>query len=1207
MKNFLQALEENILVLDGATGTMVQSLDLSDQDFGGPDTKMLSDLLVFSRPEDQKNIHKAYFEAGADAVETNTFGASPFRLAEFDLTKIDASTFTGVPEGIDLTKISVEEFSYQLSKKASELGVLARQEYLAEHPEKARPLFVMGSIGPSNWVLSCTRADLRRGTFDSVAENFYHQTLGLIDGGADVLLLETQQDILEVKAAVAGVRRALDERGAKLPIIAQVTVDEFARMQIFHTDIQAALTTIQGIGVDVFGINCSIGPDLMGKAVEKLSRYCHIPISVIPNAGLPESVAGETVFRLKPEPFAEILVDLVDRYGVRMVGGCCGTSPDHIRALKARLGDRTPQARDPHPGLFVSGPQEAIELDSSQTLIKIGERLNVRGSRKVKKAVEDSETLDLEAVREVVEEQVQGLGLNLIDVCMDSNTVSTVETLNKILYEITDDFPAAISIDSFEVEALAEAVKVYPGRPIVNSISLEEAEPGVSKLDAICAATASHDPIYIALCTGPEGPAATAEDKVRLATEILDQARERWGIPARNILVDLNVFPIGSEAEEGMNFQVETLDAIEALKAKVPEAGTSLGVGNLTMGLAKKPYMRKVLTSVFMEEARKRGLDAAIINPNHYVFLDDLPEDDIELARRVLLERDMDAFQTLEEIADRKKGRKVEKRTSYDDLPLLENIQARVKDGAKERSKGSLDFRGHSFEYQDKIVLLVAEALADFEPLVFINQVLMPAMQELGDAFGRGDASLPHLLKAADVMKHAMGFLEAFMRKSSGVELESERQFKGVVVLGTVYQDVHSIGKDLAKTLFENYGYKVVDLGVQTPIQSYLDAAKEHGATAIGASALLVQTSNHMITLSKLMEEQGLGHLPLLIGGAPVSPRHAGYVAMAGGDDPQTMRDNVFYCASAMDGVNILNQLSGQGDRAEILAANRAHLAKQFARAEKAEAERQHLLETLPRREIPPAPGERDLTKARAPKRVEVDAEEVLKRIDRKTLYGLNWKFGGEKSWAKKGTSRQELDQLLETWLRRAFDEGWIQPQGVSAILPCCARGDQVLVFSPEESSDPQAEIDFDVVLGRDKQDKFSAAQYFRPGDAGATDLIGFQLTTVGPQLEAAIASFKAEGDSESAHLLQGLGDRIAEDLADYFHDQLRQELGVSEKHGTRYSPGYPALRDMQVNASLAEILEAEALGVRLTEAHEFAPTSTTAAVVCFHPEAGYQ
>ena len=842
--NFTEFLREHILVLDGATGTMIQSLDLDDTAFGGTDYRMLSDLLTFSKPEAMKSIHRAFFEAGSHAVETNSFGASPMRLSEYNFSRLDLTAFAPIPYGVDLRTISHEDFARVLSRRAAEIACEARDAYRASPQYDGRPLFVIGSIGPSNRVVSHTKASLTRATFDEIEANFHCQVCGLIDGGADVLLYETQQDMLELKAAIMGGQRAMRERGKKLPIMAQVSVDQFGKMQIFNTDIQAALVTLEGIGIDAFGINCSIGPDLMEKTIAKIARFSHVPISVVPNAGLPVSEGGKTVFRFAPERFAELLLRFVEEYGVNIIGGCCGTTPEHIRLTAEAVRALKPKQRQPEPGLYVAGAQNAVLLDGSKTLIRFGERLNARGSKKVRDAVESGQGINMDVLEEVAREQAEGLGCEIIDVCMDSNLIDTTETLKTVVHAVNTDFTGAMCIDSFQVDALAEAVKCYAGRPIVNSISMEEVSPDVPKMDAVIEAVNAHNPLYVGLCTGPKGPGATVAEKLEVASEIIDRAGAKYGISPDRLFIDTNVFPIGSESVEGMNFAMETVGAIRELKKKYPTVHTILGVGNLTAGLATKPYMRTVLTSVFLDEARKVGLDAAIINPNHYVFVADLDPKDYALGRRAVIERDMDAYAELEVIAQAKKGVETVQRTSYDGLPLEEAIREKIKDGYKERENGEFTFKNRTYAYSDRIVLQVAEAMEVHAPLDFISMHLMAAMQELGDGFGRGEVSLPHLLKSADVMRQAMAFLEAYMRNESGIELDGEIAYKGTVVIGTVYQDVHSIGKDLARTLLENYGYRVIDLGVMTPLQRYIDAAKENNADAIGMSALLVQTSN---------------------------------------------------------------------------------------------------------------------------------------------------------------------------------------------------------------------------------------------------------------------------------------------------------------------------------------------------------------------------
>lgn len=1205
--NFLDCLKDRILVLDGATGTMIQNLALGDEHFGGPDFRMCSDLLCFSRPGSMRDIHLEYLRAGANAIETNTFGASPFRLAEYDFSKLDLTYFERAPYGIDPRALSKAEFAYYLSRRGAEIAAEAVEQYSREPAYDGRPLFVIGSIGPSNRVISNTKADLARATFDEVADNFHRQVLGLIDGGANVLLYETQQDILETKAAVFGGMRAMTERGVRLPIICQVTVDQFGKMQIFNTDIHAALVTLQDIGIDVFGINCSIGPDLMEKTVEKIGRCCRLPISVVPNAGLPVSENGHTVFKFPPGEFARIQRRFVEAYGVNIVGGCCGTTPEHIRRLAGQVGSLKPKARRTDPGLYVSGPQAAVLLDSSNALIRFGERLNVRGSKKVRDAVENDTGFDHDALEEVVREQIAELGCEVIDVCMDSNVVDTATALREVVHVQTTDFKGAMCLDSFEVRALAEAVKVYPGRPIINSISMEEYAPGVPKVDAVIEATRSHAPLYVGLCTGPKGPGATADEKVALALDIIARARDKYAVGPDRLFIDVNVFPIGSESEEGMNFAVESLEAIRRVKEQCPETHTIVGVGNLTNGLQKKPYMRTVLTSVFLDEARKRGLDAAIINPNHYVFVRDLEPRDYELGRRAVLERDMDAFADLETIAEAKKGHVVQKRTSYDDLPIEKAITEKIKDGYKQREKGAFEFKGHTYEYNDRIVLQVAEAATHHAPLEFINEHLMRAMQELGDGFGRGEVSLPHLLKAADVMRACMAFLESYMRREAGIDVHSKIEYKGTVVIGTVYQDVHSIGKDLARTLLENYGYRVIDLGTMTPLQNYLDAAKEHHADAIGMSALLVQTSNHMITVSKMMLEQGLGHVHVLIGGAPVSDRHAAFVAMSGQEDTARMRENVFYCRTAMDGVNVMNRLRSHEDLAPYFESNKAKLLKRLEHAQQRAAKEVELLATLPRRNV----GVNGYRLAPEPRfrmrRVDFSVRDFAQYIDKKTLFSLNWRFGGAKSRERKGHTLEELQGLFNHWIDNAMRHDWLRAQGVFGIYPCHADGDVLVLLDPDDRSREVARIPFTVVVGAGDEDIVCGAQYFPPRDSRILGACGVQLSSSGPNTDRVLAEFRASGDSESLLFLQGLSDRIAEDMADYLHHLQRELLGVSEKHGTRWSPGYPGMTEIAINKTILDLLDgATQIGVRLTGANEFHPTGTTGAIVSYHPEARY-
>ena len=1205
---FDDALKEHVLILDGAMGTMVQALDVTDATFGGSLFRMMTDLLVFARPDELENIHLQYLQAGANIIETNTFGASPLRLKEFDWSQIDTSDMHAVPEGLTLKDGNLESIAYHLNVEGCRLARKAVEHYKTLPEYDGRPLFVAGSIGPSNNVLSSTQANLQKTTFDVVVDNNRVQVEGLIDGGADVLLFETQQDILELKASIIGANRAFDKKGKRLPIITQVTVDQFSKMQIFNTDIHAAYTAVAGMGISVFGINCNVGPAEMAKTVKHLSHFSKLPISIVPNAGQPISEDGQTCYKLEPEAMGEMMEPFVKEHGVSIIGGCCGTRPAHIRALSDRFRDAKPFQRETDQHVYVSGPQEVAAIDSSEGLVRIGEMLNVRGSKKVRDAVETEEGVRMDVLEEVAHAQVDDLGIEIIDVCLDSNIVETEKVFPEVIHGVTSDFKGAMCLDSFSVEALEKGLEVYPGRPIVNSISLEEYAPGVSKLDAVLKMSHEHHPVYIALVNGPEGPAITADEKYTLAAEIVKQAGEKYGVTPDQILIDINAYPIGSESQEDMNFSLESLNSLPRIKAIHPDLRTSIGVGNLTAGLGQKPYMRKVLTSVFLDEGRKRGLDCAILNPNHYVPVESLPPEDVDLGRKIILDHDMDAFEQLEAVAVKKKTGVVAKKHNYADMSLEESICLKIMDGYKEKTIGTLERDGWTYEYKDQIVLQAAEALDKHEPLDFISNYLMKSMRELGDGFGRGEVSLPHLLKSADVMRNVMGFLESWMRHTSGAEPGAAIEYKGVVVIGTVYQDVHSIGKDLAKTLLDNYGYRTIDLGVQVPLEKFIETARAENADAIGLSALLVQTSNHMITIAKMMKEEDYS-VPVLIGGAPVNDRHAGYVSMFGQDDMANILPNIFYCESGMDGVNIMNALMDRDKLAEFLTANKEKLKRNYERAKGLDENKAKLLATLDRRKVSFKKYE-VMENGYGVHKLEFKLDKLKSVIDSKSLFSLNWKFGKQSSWKKKGVTSEQLKTLREEWLQKADSNKWITPKARFALLPAQSEGDELIIYNPENLEQELGRIRWNPVVGKSKngvKDVFSVAQYFHPKASGIMDVVGLQITTAGRNMEAVIAGFKAEHDSESALYLQGLGDRVAEDFAEYIHGLMGQRTGrKKDQLGQRYSPGYPALEDLLNNRVIYDLLKTEDLGITMTSGNEFDPPSTTAAVVCFHPDAGY-
>lgn len=1179
MAGFLEAIKEQVIVFDGAMGTMIRKYSLGPDDFGGEEFEMLSDILTLSKPEIIKDIHLEYFKAGCNAVETNTFGACPLRLEEFDFRNIDDSKFPEYAKNLNLKDMSYEDLTYHLNLKGCQIAREAIEEIKAGDDYDGRPLFVIASIGPSNYVLSSTNADLHIGTWEQIEDNFYCQGLGLIDGGADVFLFETQQDILELKAAVSGALKAMKEKGVRLPIMCQVTVNEHSRMQIFNTDIHAALTTLVGIGIDTFGINCSIGPDLMEPTIKKISEYTPLPVSVLPNAGLPESENGETVYKLSPEDLGDYLEGFVEKYGINIVGGCCGTSPDHMRVVCEKVKKQKPFDNRKDERLYLSGPQEAVVVDGSQELIRVGERLNIRGSKKVRDAVENEEKiLDFDTLEEVVNDQVRDLGLSIIDVCMDSNQVETKDVLPEVIKGLTMDFSGVMCIDSFDGDALLNAIKYYPGRPMINSISMESHED-TTKADFILERTAFHSPAYIALAADDEGPAVTAEKKYEIAYKLVKTA-EKYNIQPSQLLIDINAFPIGSESEEEMNFAVESLNSIERIKAIAPGVKTTIGVSNLTNGLAKKPYMRKVLTSVFLDEGRKRGLDAAIVNPNHYVPVNSLDKKDYEIGLRVVLEKDMDAYAELEEIALVKKGKTVKKRSTYEGLTPAQMVAEKIKDGFKSRKQGEVEFEGKPFKYADSIVEDALLALNDVKPLDFINDYLMEAMNVLGERFATGEASLPHLLKAADIMKEVMNFIEWVMKGDQ----PDTSEYKGVIVLGTIYQDVHSIGKDLTKTLFENYGYKVIDLGVQVPLEKYIEAAVNENADAIGMSALLVQTSNHMLSVVKMMRERNLD-IPVFIGGAPVNMKHAASVAMSGASSLDDIKKDVFYCQTAMDSVNVIGRLLGP-NRDDVIKKNHGDLLGAL--------ERKEMVENREKQELPQKKVSFDhkyKIETFSPVSAKKDIDEIS--IREKNLFAINWKHKNKDLKDEEFLESARND--FRFWKEKAKKENLLSPVFVSGIFPCKRNGDNIDIFDPENHQKLLTSISTLKISGHKEQ--FKIADFI----SEENDFLGIQIVTAGTDVEENVKNLSENGDSEGGFLLNGLANRIAEDLAGDVHNDLKKKAGVDT--GKRYSPGYPGLA-IEENIKIHKLLDAGRVGIKVTDSGEFLPPCTTAAIVCFHPEA---
>ncbi|MFI5010186.1 MAG: homocysteine S-methyltransferase family protein, partial [Solirubrobacterales bacterium] len=814
MREYLDAVSQRVVVYDGGMGATLEQFDLTQEDYGGLQGKC-HEALVLNRPDVIEGVHASMLEAGAEVIETDTFQASRLKLDEWGLA----------------------DYTVEVNTKAAEIARKAAGE----------DRFVAGSIGPTGFLPASDDPTLGQIRFGELVEVFAEQAAGLIDGGADLIIIETAQDILEVKAAVFGAREAFKSTGRTLPIHTSVSLLPNGGKMLLGTDISAVLCTLEALKVDVIGLNCSTGPEDMRDAIRFLGEYCSVPVACIPNAGLPlQGPDGETIFPERPEPLAEALQEFVERYGVGVVGGCCGTTPDHIRAIVERVGTGSPIAQTPPAprpdgrAPHLSSMIAATPLVQEPRPTMVGERVNSQGSRKAKELLLAD---DYDGLVQIAEDQVSG-GAHVLDLCVAlTERQDEDEQMRQVVKKISLTQPAPIQVDSTEPEVIEIALEQIPGRAIVNSVNLEA---GRAKLDRVVPIALAHGAALIALTIDEVGMAKTAQRKVEIAKRIRDLCCREHGMDPALLIFDCLTFTLTTGDEEWRPSAVETIAGIKAIKQEIPQVKTSLGVSNVSFGVS--PGARAVLNSVFLHHCVDAGLDLAMVNPNHITPYSEIPDGERELADDLVFNRREDALERFIEHFE-SKGEEDDAQTATDPTEGMEpeealhfHILRRRRDGVEDQIDRSVQKIG---------------------AVPTLNGVLLPAMKEVGDKFGAGELILPFVLQSAEVMKRAVAQLEKYLDKIEGYT-------KGTVVLATVFGDVHDIGKSLVNTILTNNGYTVVDLGKQVPIQTIVDAAQEHDATAIGLSALLVSTSKQMPACIQELHAKGL-EFPVLIGGAAIN------------------------------------------------------------------------------------------------------------------------------------------------------------------------------------------------------------------------------------------------------------------------------------------------------------------------------------------------
>ncbi len=1171
---YLDALARRVLVFDGAMGTSIQRYHLSAQDFGGKAYEGCNDHLVLTRPDVIREIHESFLAAGVDVLETCTFQSTPRRLEEWGL-------FDKVRD--------VNVAAARLARECAD-----------RYATPDRPRFVAGSIGPTGLLPSSSDPVLSNTTYEELSDQYYQQAKYLVEGGVDVLLVETAQDILEVKAALAGFERLFAELGRRVPVQAQVTLDTSGRM-LLGTDIASAMTTLESLRVDVLGLNCSTGPEHMREPIRFLTEHATRPVSCIPNAGLPLNTGtGDAVYPLEPEPMATMLAEFVRDFGVRIVGGCCGTTPDHLRAVCREIdalgvraegsGQRAADGRaesrvTSHESRKtrrsvprLSSAMRAITMHQDPPPLLVGERVNSQGSRKVKRLLLAD---DYDGILDVAREQADS-GAHVLDVCVAlTERADEADQMAKVVKLLSMSVEQPLMIDSTEASVIEAALERAPGRAIINSINMEN---GRKRIDAVVPLAKKHGAALVALTIDEVGMAKTRERKLEVARKIHDIVVDEYGLSPGDLVFDALTFTLATGDAEWIESARETIEGIRLIKRELPGVFTILGVSNVSFGLT--PAARSVLNSVFLHHCVQAGLDAAIVNPAHVTPYAEIPPDERQLADDLVFNKRPDALQRyIEHFSTADGGRETGESVKEDPtagMTAEQRVHWMIVHRKKDGIEDALDAAG------------VRE-----QPVRVLNEVLLPAMKEVGDKFGAGELILPFVLQSAEVMKKAVKHLEQFLERSEGYT-------KGKVVLATVYGDVHDIGKSLVNTILSNNGYTVFDLGKQVPVNTIIDKAIEVNADAIGLSALLVSTSKQMPICVQELDKRGL-NVPVLIGGAAINRRFGRRTLFVEGE--RSYGSGVFYCKDAFEGLDTIEALMDLPNR-ESMVRKLVDEARRdvFLNSALGKEDRGGTTDTQ-RSSVsashaipsPPAWGVRVLR--------DIPLDEVLDLLDLDELFRLQW--GGRGSgdaWeaSVRDVFRPTLSRLREDALRN----GWLKPQAVYGYFPVQSDGNAVVVYDPaavESDGGSRREIARFNFPRQDGRDRLCLADYFRSVDSGDVDVLPLQVVTVGDAATKRFDELQAAAEYSEAYFVHGIAVEAAEAVAEWLHRRIRAEMGIPAGRGKRYSWGYGACPDLDDHAVVFKLLPAaDALGMTLTSAFQLVPEQSTAAMIVHHPEAKY-
>jgi 5-methyltetrahydrofolate--homocysteine methyltransferase len=1144
-----RALRERVLVADGGMGTSLQAHDLSLDDFQGHEG--CNEILNVTRPDVVRATHDSYFTVGADCVETNTFGANLGNLAEYDIT----------------------DRIYELA----EAGARLAREVADSHSTPERDRWVLGSVGPGTRLPTLGHVD-----FATLRDAYRTQVDGLVAGGADAVLVETCQDLLQAKAAIIGAKRALAAADVDLPVFVQVTVEQTGTM-LMGSEIGAALTALEPLGVEMIGLNCATGPAEMSEHLRQLSRQARPLLSCMPNAGLPQLTADGAHYPLTPSELADAHDQFTREYGLSLVGGCCGTTPEHLAQVVERVGGRPVAERTPRPEPGAASLYAAVPFRQDTAYMSIGERTNANGSKAFREAMTEGRWDDCV---EIARNQTRD-GAHMLDLCVDYVGRDGVADMKELAGRFATASTLPLVLDSTEPAVIEAGLELLGGRALVNSVNYEDGDGPESRINNLMPVLKEHGAAVVALTIDEEGQARTAEWKVRVADRLIADLTENWGIRECDIVVDTLTFPIATGQEETRRDALETIEAIREVKRRHPDVQTTLGVSNVSFGL--NPAARVVLNSVFLHECAQAGLDSAIVHASKILPMTKIPDEQRQVALDMVYDRRREDYDPLSTFLDLFEGvdaasLRESRAEELAKLPLDERLQRRIIDGEKNGLEDDLD-----------------EAMRTRDPLEIVNTDLLEGMKVVGELFGSGEMQLPFVLSSAEIMKTAVAHLEPHMEKQ-------DDGGKGTIVLATVKGDVHDIGKNLVDIIMSNNGYNVVNIGIKQPVSAILDAAKEHEADVIGMSGLLVKST--VVMKENLLEMNGRGMAegyPVLLGGAALTRP---YVEQ---DLAEQFDGEVRYAKDAFEGLRLMDAFMAvkRGEEGAQLPARRERRVKAVTPTETPPEEMPSRSDVARDNPVPTPPFWGDRVVKGIP------LADYAAWLDERATFMGQWGLRGSR-----GESGPSYDELVETegrprlrmWLERLQTDSLLEAAVVYGYYPCVSKGDDLVVLGEDGAERTR------FTFPRQKRDRhLCLSDFFRAEESGETDVVGFHLVTVGSKVSEATAKLFEENRYREYLELHGLCVQLTEALAEYWHARVRNELGMAGEdsddldkifrqgyRGSRYSFGYPACPDLEDRAKIVSLLKPERIGVSLSEEFQLAPEQSTDALIAHHPEAKY-